>query len=153
MSEVKHYGIPGMRWGKHKIQEQARDQARKTERARFQSDLKTAGKNASIDQVVSIAKKHDKNMAKINADFKKATGREIPSGPVGERFAKSLGMYKDKKGVWQAGPEAYAKATAIGIGLGTAAFFAEMKLKQFVASGAAEKMLQSAEYAKWLKTG
>lgn len=150
---IEHVGVLGMRWGKHKVQEQARYQAQKSERSRFQSDLKKAGKKASIEEVTKLSKIHDKNMAAIQADFKKATGRNIPSGPIGDRIAMGLGMRKDKKGVWQATPEAFAKASAIGIGLGFVSFFAEMKVREFVAKQGVESIIKSAEYAAWLKNG
>lgn len=151
--DLKHYGILGMRWGKHKLQEKARYNAQKVERARFQSDLKRAGNKASIDEVVTIAKTHDKNMAAIEANFKKATGRDIPKGPIGDRIAKALGCKQDKKGVWQMTPEASMKASLIGVGLGTAWFFAELKFRDFVAKKGVESIVQSAEYINWLKNG
>ena len=154
-NQLTHYGIPGMRWGKHKLQETARDNARSAERKRFQSDLHKIGGTSkdNIKNVTKLAKKHDANMAKIDTEFRKATGKGLPPGPVGERVAKALGMYKDKKGVWQAKPEAYVKAAVIGTGLGFASFFVEMKLRDFVAKQGVETIVKSAEYAAWLKNG
>lgn len=155
MAEVKHYGIPGMRWGKHKVQETARDNARRSERARFQSDLHKIGGTAkdTDKNVYQLAKKHDANMKKIDLEFRKATGKGLPPGPVGERVAKALGMYKDKKGVWQAKPEAYVKAAVIGSALGFASFFVELKVKDFVAKRGVDSVIQSAEYINWLRNG
>ena len=150
---IEHFGVLGMHWGQHKLAEKARSTARRAEKARFQSDLKRVGKNASVTEVVGVSKTHDKNMAKIDAEFEKATGKKLPKGPVGDRIAAGLGMKKDSKGVWQATPEAYAKATTIGIGLGFASFFAEMGIRHLVSKAGVESVTSTAAYKEWLKHG
>ena len=153
--ELQHFGVLGMRWGKHKMEEKAHFDAKRTEKARFRGDLKTAltSKTASGADVARMRKTHEKNMEKIDVEFEKATGRKLPRGPVGDRIAAGLGMKKDSKGVWQATPEAYAKASAIGVGLGFASFFAEMGIRHLVAKAGVESVTSTAAYKEWLKHG
>ena len=145
MAEIKHFGIMGMKWGVRRARKEARNRARSEEKARFQSEIKSAGSQKSTLQ---IAKRHQARMAKIEADYKAGNG---PS--FGEKVAAAYGLKKNSKGVWVAGPGSYTKAAATGIALGFTSFFVEMKVRDFIASKGIETVVQSAEYAKWLANG